>query len=881
MSRRDDDLNEEIRRHLEMAAQDRGKDAARREFGNATLIRELTRETWAWIWLERLVQDARYGLRGMRRSPAFAATTILSLAFAIAANTAIYSIFDASILRPLPVPDPDQLVMLSSPQILGPGEQSSHPDEAFSYPIYQQLLKATGDSARLVLFSYLGAALTEVQIPNGDAPIEHAMRQFVSGDAFDMLRVPPALGRVFNGDEDRVPGADPLAVISYDYWTRRFDGDPHVLGERLQMAGKSYEIIGVARKGFFGIEPGKFVDIWLPSMMYSQPAFANPVWKWFRVIGRLSPHVSPAQLQARLQPVFRSWQEERIRQVPSMPPAIQNQFREATIGVSRAANGPSAFRDDFARSIWIVFGISAATLLIACANLISLLLARSHARAVEMAMRVSLGAPRSRLIRQLLTESLLLSAAAGILGWGVARPAIPMLVRLLSTESNPVRFALAMDSRGLFFSTLISTIAAVCFGLIPAWQVSGERPVLSPRKAEFRAGRLRIGRGFVALQVAFAFCLILGGASFLFTLRNLLAVNPGFDPRNVTVITLSTSGLSDMTQKEQLNVLLDEFQRRVEARPGIQSAATAQSPLFRVYGVFPVILPGRRIAEQEEIFASASPRYFATLRTPLPAGRDFEQHDRLYSNRGPQPVIVNQAFARRYFPEENPVGKLFQSPNYGGPGGMVDREIIGVVANSAYGSVRAGPQPIVYSVVRGTNLFALYVRSPLDLGAVVKLVDEQARAIGYGTRIREVTTLEALIGDTLLREKLLAGIGGSFAMLGLLLSAIGLFGVLQYAVTRRTKEIGIRAALGAPRSRLVRLVVRDVGTMITGGLIMGLGASVALLTGIRSVLFGVRPADLGVIVTATAVFLAIALIAAGLPARRAATIDPAVALRHE
>ena len=881
MSRRDDDLNEEIRRHLEMASGDRGPDAARRDFGNITAIKETTREAWEWIWLERLAQDVRYGVRGMRRSPAFAATAILSLALAIAANTAVYSILDAAILRPLPVPDPDQLILLTSPQILGPGEDSSHPDEAFSYPIYKQFLQAAGDSARLALFSYLGGALSEVQIPNADAPIEHALRQFVSGDGFEVLHVPAALGRVFNRDDDRVPDGHPVAVISYDYWTRRFNSDPRVLGQHFQLAGKSYTIIGVARRGFFGVEPGKFVDIWLPSMMYSEAAFTNPVWKWFRVIGRMGPGTTPAQLQSRLEPVFRSWQEERIKQVPSMPPAIQDQFRKAAIGVTSAANGPSGFRDDFARSISIVFGISAVTFLIACANLTNLLLARSQARATEMAMRVSLGAPRSRLIRQLLTESLLLSVLAGIVGWALARPAMPVLIRLLSTETNPVRFALAMDTRVLIFSILISTIAAVLFGLMPAWQVSGARPALRPRETDLRGGKLRLGKCLVGLQVAFAFCLIVGGASFLFTLRNLLAVNFGFDPRNVAVITLSSSGLSDMTQKEQLNVLLDEFQRRIEAQPGIQSAATAQSPLFRVFGQFPVILPGQRFAEHEEIFASASPRYFATLRTPLLAGRDFEQRDRSYSNRGPRPAIVNLAFAQRYFPSEDPVGKIFRSPNYDGPGGMENREIIGVVADSSYGSVRSARQPIVYSVVRGTNLFALYVRSPLDLAAVVKIVDAQAREIGYGTRIREVTTLDALIGDTLLREKLLAGIGGTFAALGLLLSAIGLFGVLNYAVTRRTKEIGIRAALGAQRSRLVRLVLRDVGAMIAGGSILGLGASVALLTGIRSVLFGVRPADPGVIATATVVFIGIAMIAAGLPARRAASIDPAVALRHE
>jgi putative ABC transport system permease protein len=524
-----------------------------------------------------------------------------------------------------------------------------------------------------------------------------------------------------------------------------------------------------------------------------------------------------------------------------------------------------------------VLGVAAGILLIACANVASLLLARSTARSAEMAMRVSLGAGRSRLVRQLLTESLLLSLLAGALGWAIARAAAPVLVTMLSTADNPVRFDLAMDTRILLFCAAVSTLATVFFGLLPAWQSSGAQPMLELRGARAQSGKLRLGRFFVGIQVAFAFILVIAGASFLFSLRNLFAVNPGFEPHNLSVLYISTA-LSDMTEKPELNMFLDEFQRRVEALPGVQGAATSQWGLFDGKdSSTQVILPGKPPSEREEVFLGVSPGYFATLRTPLLAGREFEQRDRNYGAVGPRPAIVNQAFARKYF-GENPIGKIFQTPD---EKTLVNHQIIGVVANSRSGSLREDVRPISYGVVRGTSYFELYVRSPLELGSVARMVEREAEAIGHGTGVRDVTTLETMIGNTLLREKLLAGIGGVFAFLGLLLAAIGLFGLLNYSVTRRTREIGIRAALGARTPALVFLVLKDMLSMIAGGLVAGLAGSFALMSVVRSLLFGIRQADPLVVTTAAAVFIVAALIAGGLPARRAARIDPMIALRYE
>jgi predicted permease len=906
--RLDDDLLDEMNDHIDRRAaalRDQGRNPdqawqeAERRFGNFTQLHEQSRDFRLSSTLESTLQDIRYSLRGMRKSPAFALTAILSLALAIGANTAIYSLVDAALLRPLPVPEPQRLFTIATPKIQQEGEDAGE-DVSFSYPLLQQFRAAAGDSARLALFSW--GNQYDVYVPDRTGASEKAICQFVSGDSFDILHVPPALGRVFSSTEDRVPWGEPYLVISYDYWQRRFQGDRNVLGQRMQIERHRYTIVGVAQKGFFGVEPGKFVDIWIPAMMYSKASFTEIGWRWFRIFGRLNSGATRTQVQARLQPGFTVSETAFIERFKTMPPAIRKQFSERPLLVHPGATGASNFQSEFNRPLWIVLGVALGILLIACANVASLLLARSNARSAEMAMRMSLGAGRARLVRQLLTESLLLSLVAGALGWLFARIAAPALVAMLSRDNEPVRFVLSMDTRVLFFCLAVSTLAAVFFGLLPALKASGTKPMRELHGMRTQAGKLRLGRVFVAIQVAFAFVLIIAGASFLFTLKNLFAVNNGFNPHHIAVIDVSTD-LSDIAQKSELNLFMDDLQARVEALPGVQGAAAAG--LGSMFGgrhwSAQVILPGQPPPDREEYQMSVSPRYFSTMRIPLLAGRDFEPRDRDYHHTGPpatvvndgpaeryfgnenpdmgpRPIIINEALAHRYFGSSNPIGKIFETPDNEK---LSRHEIIGMVGNATYSSVREGPQPIMYGVERGNSFISLYVRSTLDLGSIVNMVDREARAMGHGTNVRSVTTLDTLIGNTLLREKLLAGIGGVFAFLGLLLAAIGLFGLLNYSVTRRTKEIGIRAALGARPPALVFLVLKDMFSMIAGGLIAGLAVSLSLMTFVRSLLFGIRTVDPLVMTTAAVVFLAAAFFAGGLPASRAASIDPMVALRHE
>lgn len=882
--RLDEDLGEEMRDHLERRAaalEQKGENPeeahrkARLRFGNTTRLREESRGFRLWTGLEATLQDIRYGWRGMRRGPVFAATAVLSLGLAIGAITAVYSIVDAAVLRPLPVSNPDRLVMLSYPGISQPGSPAGPEHEFFSYQEYLRFIAASGFAARLALFGYPDRA--EVLEPNSSGRLVKATRQFVSGNAFDILSVRPAVGRLFSLDDDRLPEGRAVAVLSYQYWKRRFHENPAIVGQILKIDGKPYQIIGVARQGFSGVQPGEFVDVWVPATTYNSRALTDWGWHDFHILGRLAPGVTRRQLQARLQPSFHRIQVEQSRE----------QLLQSMIRVGSAATGVSDFRKTFSRPLWIMFGVGAGILLIACANVASLLLARSTARRTEMAMRISIGAARTRLIRQMLTESLMLSLIAGVLGWLLARAIGPLLVNSLSTQSNPVQFVLAIDSRVLLFCVAVSTLAAVLFGLAPAWQASGVQPMLALRSSTGQASKLRLGKVFISVQVACAFCLVMVGAAFLFSLGNLLAVDPGFDARHVAVLNLTMEGSksddpvgwSEIHRIEwpRLRNLMVQFQQQVANQPGIQGVGLAWWPIFQGTGWSDQItIPGKAPSERREIFYRVSPGYFAALHTPLISGRDFRIRD---SNAQELvPAIVNEAFARRYFNGLNILGREFSYRFRPSPVRVV---IVGVAADAHYYGLRKPADPIVYLPFEPTNELTVYIRSPLNLGQIVRIVGRQAHATGLGMHITETTTLETIVGNTLLREKLLAGVGGAFAFFGLLLAAIGLFGLLSYSVGRRTKEMGIRVALGAKSSEIVALVLKDIGALMGGGLIAGLAGALAIITLFRSLLFRIPFGDPWVIGTAVVLFLLTGLLAAGLPAHRAATVDPVRALREE
>lgn len=873
----DEALEEEIQDHLERrAAAFRAEglspaEAHRRAlaaFGSVTRVREQSRDIRLSAGLDGTIQDVRYAWRGIRKHPAFTITVLLSLSLAIGANTAIYAIVDAALLRPLPVPDAAHVFTLAAPTLEPGAPSASGETELFSYPVYLQLRAAAGPAAHLAVFG--PTERVEAQGPDPRAPAERVRQQFVSGEAFDMLRVAPALGSLFSTADDRGPVAA-TAVLSFDYWRRHFHADPGVLNQLMILNGRQYRIIGVAADGFFGVEPGRFVDVWLPVMTFDPGVFSNPSANLFRIVGRLAGNTSHEQLQARLQPVFHDRQQEIIAQAPAIPDAALRAFRETEIRVRSGGLGVSDFRRAFARPMWIVWSVAAAVLLVAAANVAGLLLSRSAARSAEMALRRSLGATRLRLVRQLLTESLLLSGIATGLGWIWAAGAAPWLVGLLSTDSDPVRLALVMDARVAVFCAGICTATTLVVGLLPAWHGAGGRAVAAPAPGRGEARRLSLGHLFVSVQVAFVFCLVVAGAGFLFSLHRLVTVDMGFDPRNVAVLTMR----SDLGPKQDGLRLTQQLQRQVALLPGVQGAAVGWWAMFGdSKRAEQIVLGGRPPAERQEIFYRISPGYFAALRIPLLEGRDFDVRDT--DGGQPIPTIVNRAFARRYFGTEAVIGKEFQRRS-----DRARHMIVGLAADAYYSDLRDGLQPVVYFPMKPPRLFSLYVRSTLDPGSVMRLVEQQTRAGVPGIHVVEVTTLETLIGNTLMKEKLLAGVGGTFAAVGLVLVAIGLFGLLSYSVVRRTKEIGIRAALGASRHALISLVLKELSGMMAGGLTVGLVSSLALLRVIRAQFFGIEPVDPVVLAAASAVFLATTSLAVILPVYRAATTDPMAALRQE
>jgi predicted permease len=874
----DESLEDEIQDHLERrsaAFREEGLtpvEARRRAltaFGSVRRVREQSREVRLWAGLESTIQDVRYAWRTMRRSPMFALTALLSLSLAIGANTAIYAIVDAALLRPLPVPEAKRVFTLAAPALEPGAAPESAETESFSYPLYLRFRAAAGDSARLAVFGPSDRA--EAQGPDPTGPIERVRQQFVSGEAFEMLRVPPALGQLFSSDDDRGPGVPLVAVLSFEYWRRHFNADPGVLGQAITLNGRQHHIVGVASEGFFGVEPGKFVDVWLPVMTFDPGVFSNPAANLFRIVGRLSGDTSEEQLQARLQPVFHDRQMEVIAQNPAIPADVLKAFGNRGIRVHPGGIGASDFRRSFARPIGIVWSVAAAILLVACANVASLLLSRSAARSPEMALRTSLGATRGRLVRQLLTESLLLSALASALGWMFASSAARWLVTLLSTDGDPVRLALAMDSRVLLFCAGICTATALIVGVLPAWHGAAVRALSAVTPGRGDARRVLLGRLFVSVQVAFVFCLVVAGAGFLFSLHKLATVDTGFDPRHVTVLTMG----SRLGPRQDGLKLTQVLQRQLAMLPNVQGAAVGWWAIFGdSRRTEQIVLAGRPPSERQETFYRISPGFFATLRIPLVEGRDFDVRDT--DGVQPIPTIVNRAFARKYFGGEAVLGREFQRRT-----DNARHVIVGVAADAYYSDLRSGLQPVVYFPMKPPRLFTLYVRSTLDSGSVMRLVEQETRAVGPGIHVVQVTTLETLIGNTLLKEKLLAGVGGVFASLGLVLVAIGLFGLLSYSVVRRTKEIGIRAALGARRYALISLVLKELFAMTAGGLTVGLLGSLALMRLVHAQLFGIATVDPLVMAAAAAVFLVTTSVAVVLPAYRAATMDPMVALRQE
>jgi predicted permease len=864
------ELDEELRYHIDRQIEEQiakgmtpeeARYAALRAIGGIEQRKEECRDKRGVRWIEDLVQDVRYGLRTLRKSPGFAAIATLSLALGIGANTAIFSLVDAVFLKLLPVKNPEQLVTLDS--FNQRGERFN-----LSYPMFERLRDRpqvfTG-----VLAAQDGVARMEmVESPNRT---EQAEVQLVSGAYFQVLGVNAVIGRTLTPADDRTPGAHPVAVLSYGFWQRRFAGDVSVIGKSITLKAQPFTIIGVTTPAFFGEAVGRAPDIWAPLMMqptlYRGRSYLGEAGTgWLRIMARLQPGVSEAQAQASLTLLF-----EQIKAGPDDLGGIAN------IELSSGGQGLADFRDRFSKPLSVLMAVVLLVLLIACANVANLLLARATTRQREVAIRLSIGAGRFRLIRQFLTESALLAAAGGALGLLLAWWGSRFLLVLVSSDSAPIPIDVTPNARILGFTIIVSLLTVLIFGLAPAMAATRQEVHAALKMTALARPRLSLSRFLVIAQVALSLLLLTGAGLFVRTLHNLSTMDLGFAAENVLQVGINPQASG--YKQEQLPDLYRRLLERLNSAPGIQSASMAivgfRSGIIRGCCISVEGYTNRSNEDRGVHMNSVTPGYFRTMGLPLLLGRDFTAEEAF--SRVPKIAIINETMARYYFGKENPLGRRF---GWGDPPQLkFDSEIIGVVKDANYGELRDRPPRLIYYPKQGGDV--LVVRAAGPIAALSATIRREIQAVDKGLETYDVNAIPRLRDQALVQERLLAQLSGFFGLLALSLACIGLYGVMSYDVARRTHEIGIRMALGAQRANVVRLVMRETMSLVVFGMIAGLGAALATTRLIANLLYGLTPNDPLTIALAGLLLLTMAALAGYLPARRASRVDPMVALRYD
>ncbi len=828
-------------------------------------------------------QDIRFAVRGLIRSPLFALVAVLSLALGIGANTAIFTLIDQLLLRKLPVKHPEQLVMLYQQ---GPHSGSNMGSRMHSYPIYQQYQQRAEPLSEVLARRMIS---TSISIDNQTERVEAEM---VSGNYFTMLGVPPALGRVLSSQEDdQVYQGHPVVVLGHDYWTRRFNQDPSVLGRTIQVNNYPMTIVGVSAAGFAGLDPSRAPALRVPIQM--KPVVV-PEWEWLRVddertrwvqvFGRLKPGVTIEEARAPLQTLFTQIRQYELTLpgAKDFSPYTREQFLTGRLTIERADIGYSPLRNDFSTPLIVLMCMVGLVLLIACANVANLLIARAFARQREIAVRLSLGASRGQLVRQLLVESLLLSCAGGTLGLVIAVGLTRALIAFVPSDGQPLLIDTTPDLRVLVFTFVLTLITGVVFGLLPAMRAS--RPDTwgtlkdTAGAVAGAGGSLYLRKGLVAAQVALSFLLLFGAGLFVRSLDNLRTTDTGVQMENLITFQLSPalSGYDD----ERTNAFYDQLLERLRSAPGISSAALASVPILAGdEWDSTVTVEGHQAKDGEDMQAfmnSFSPGYFQALGIRLLEGRDFRFGD---AQQRARVGIVNRRFAEHYFPGQSAVGRRL------GRGGRADTpldiEIIGVVENALYEGPRQGVRRQLFVPNWGKGSATFYVRTTSASAGVYSLIRGEVRALNAGMPVYEMKTLEGQLDETLMTDRLIATLSAGFGLLATVLASIGLYGVMAFVVTRRKKELGIRLALGAEPGLVIWLVMREVLVLLAIGLAVGVPAAVALGRYVSSQLYGIQPHDPWVAIGTVIVLAIVSALAGLIPARRASRIDPILALRYE
>jgi predicted permease len=836
---------------------------------------------------DEMFQDLRYGARMLLKSPGFTAVAVLSLALGIGANTAIFSLLDAVLLKSLPVQEPEKLVLFGKGEDMG--MTNGFPNKScdlFSYPFYQEVRQRNEVFTEVAsLLSIPWSVHGTVNSNGSSGDLEQLNVQLVSGTYFPLLGVNAGLGRTLTEADDQTPGGHPVAVVSHAWWERRLGGDPTAVGKTITIDQTTYTIVGVAPNEFFGTTVGQAPDLWVPLAMEAQmpPAHWNgrndKSAQSLHLLARLKNGVSAEQANAAVNLLFKQSLQEQVGAQPSVE-RLQD-IEQASIELTPAGAGLSEIRRQFSLSLRILMAVVVVVLLIACANVANLLLARAAARQKEFAVRLAVGAGRIRLIRQLLTESVLLATLGGVAGVVLAWWGSRLLVVMASASSESLPLDVSPNARILGFTLLAALLSAVIFGTAPALRAARIEPnsaLKGGRGAIQATSRSPLGKALVVAQVALSLLLLIGAGLFVRTLINLQNVPTGFNQQNVLLFQVDTTTAG--YKNAQLASLMRDVEEKVKTVPGVQAASFSFFIFNQGAWTSPAFTRDQPPPEGQSRTVSnniVGPDYFMTMGIPLVQGRGFGPQD---TDNSQKVAVISETMAQRFFSNRSPLGQRF---GIGGPESNNQIEVIGVAKDAKYGDLTEKMRPMAYypHAQRSQPLDNFVVRFSGAAGSIVPQVRQAITQVNRNLAVDEVVSLADHIGRSLVQQRLVARLASFFGLLALLLVCVGLYGVLSYGVARRTNEIGIRMALGAQSGDVLWLVLREALALVLVGVVIGLLASLAATRTAASLLFNLKPNDPLTITLATLLLIAVAAVAGYLPARRAAQVDPMAALRDE